>query len=171
MESVTRNMYVIQYTPACNCRARARASDGSIQGYTCFRFRFRLSNPSPCPFHLRRRSDYIVEYMEKRKYYCDCKQMCDGVQREVGKSTYYSHRPYRDALSKFTPGLRTFLNSIPTTTHTPSSCATQSSQHARVDGPSNETTDHVVGPPYKRARQPGDGPSHAVGSSSWKCTV
>jgi len=84
--------------------------------------------------------------MENRKYYCDCEQTCHGVRREVGKSTYYRHGPYRDPLSRYTPDMRSFLKNIPIITHALSSSAAPSSR-VRVDGPSDENTDHTMSSP------------------------
>ena len=104
--------------------------------------------------------------MENRKYYCDCEEKCYGIRREVGKSTYYRHGPYRDPLSKYTLDMRNFLKNIPIIMHV-SLSSTMQSLRTHVDGPSDENTDHTIGPLHKRARQSED---EIVGTSFWVYT-
>src|SRR5487761_10170 len=104
--------------------------------------------------------------MENREYYCDCKEKCSGIRRKVGRTTFFTHRKYRDPLCQFSSSMQTFLKDHPIIVDPQSSRAEQSSR-VRAAGPSDENTCPTIGPPNKRMRQSGDNTSHAVGARFW----
>src|SRR6267142_416951 len=67
--------------------------------------------------------------IERKKYYCDCKAKCSGIEREVSRATYFRHVEHWDPLSKYTPKTQSFLRQFPTVTQASSSCT---AQHLRV---------------------------------------
>src|SRR6267142_1051368 len=100
--------------------------------------------------------------MENREYYCDCEEKCSGIRRKVGRTTFFTHRKYRNHLSQYSPSMQNFMNTHPIIVHTSLSHAAQSSR-VRAAGPSDENTCPTIGPPNKQTRQSGDDASHTVG--------
>ena len=84
------------------------------------------------------------------KYHCDCKEHCGGQQREVSKTTYYRHKPFRNHLSHFSSEMRDFLSANPIVVRTSSSSSDAAQRSAHTAGPSNENTYTTSGRPNKR---------------------
>ena len=69
------------------------------------------------------------------KYFCDCPKLCDGIEREVSRSTYQRHAPYRIHLSRFSTGFREYVSSESMSATSSSSTSAFGSTHlgARED--------------------------------------
>ena len=81
-----------------------------------------------------------------KTYYCNCKKYCKGYQKVVSRTTFFSHKKYRNI---FTPRLQEFLNRHPVVVPKPgpSGHSTKSSEVAGNTGPFNRTAqvEGVVG--------------------------
>ena len=85
-----------------------------------------------------------------RTYYCNCQKLCKGKNKELPRSTYYDHKPYRDTNARFSAKLQHIFNTNPVVVYKKSSKASKakrtsdsgSSSRARV--PSTAAPDSVA---------------------------
>jgi hypothetical protein len=67
------------------------------------------------PIALRAPLHRIYQYMPKhaKVYCCNCQRYCNGINRVVGRKTYFTHRTLCDPHSKFSQQYQDFLDKYP----------------------------------------------------------
>jgi hypothetical protein len=99
----------------------------------------------------------------QKKYHCNCQAKCKGNSRQVSRTTYWRHQPYRDLDPQFLGRLQSLFNRNPITRGAPSTASEGSGSSSGAAMPSSSVATSSV-PRAEQTHRPADD-SHREGSS------
>ena len=92
-----------------------------------------------------------------KTYYCDCQAKCKGEHRQVCRTTYWNHGPYRDPNSQFSGRLRGIFNNNPILYGAPPTAPEGSGSSSSAGVPSTATSESAsqAAPRWVQIQEPG----------------